>query len=89
MFGWSRRARAARRADALDAVVDAQLAFVRRMPDELRSRPADALAVLVMVAQDHRHYAQGWISGHELRARTKRSFSTLEESRVRPAGVTL
>lgn len=80
VFGRWRRGRAAIcSADVLDRLVDAELEFVRRLPVHLRSRPAEALAVLVMLAQDHRHYAQGWISRRELRRRSERAVSDLDD----------
>lgn len=77
------RARAARdTADVLDHLVEAELDFLRRLPVHLRSRPAEALAVLVMLAQDHRHYALGWLSRRELRKRSARALSDLDALRV-------
>ncbi|MGH3978608.1 MAG: hypothetical protein ACRDRZ_06350 [Pseudonocardiaceae bacterium] len=85
-----RRACTARfEAEFLDGLVDAGLEFVRRLPVHLRGRPAEVLAVLVMLAADHRHYAQGWISRRELRRRTQRAIADLDALRVRlaPTGV--
>lgn len=74
-----RRGRTARlEADFLDRLVDAELEFIRRLPVHLRSKPAEALAVLVMLAQDHRHYAQGWISRRTLRRRAERAMADLD-----------
>ncbi|MGH4017434.1 MAG: hypothetical protein ACRDSL_26630 [Pseudonocardiaceae bacterium] len=84
-FATVRRGRTARlEADFLDRLVDAELEFIRRLPVHLRSRPAEALAVLVMLAQDHRHYAQGWISRRALRRRAERAVADLDALRRRP-----
>lgn len=81
-FGVARRGRTARReADFLDDLVDAQLEFVRRLPVHVRVKPAEALAVLVMLAQDHRHYAQGWISRRTLRRRAEQAVTELDRLR--------
>ncbi|HEX2300847.1 MAG TPA: hypothetical protein VHH34_20455 [Pseudonocardiaceae bacterium] len=77
-FAVVRRGRTARlEADFLDRLVDAELEFIRRLPVHLRGKPAEALAVLVMLAQDHRHYAQGWISRRTLRRRAERAVADL------------
>jgi len=82
-----RRNRTARlEADFLDRLVDAELEFVRRLPVHLRSKPAEALAVLVMLAQDHRHYAQGWISRRQLRCRAQRALIELDVLREATSG---
>ncbi len=79
-----RRSRMAREtAAALDRVVDAELEFLRRVPVQLRARPVEALAVLVMLAQDHRHYALGWIGRRELRRRSEHALSDLGSLRDR------
>lgn len=72
-------------ADFLDGLVEAELEFVRRLPVHLRSRPAEVLAVLVMLAADYRHHAQGWISRRELRRRAQQALDDLDALRVRPA----
>lgn len=78
-LGYWHRGRTARlEADFLDRLVDAELEFVRRLPVHLRPKPAEALAVLVMLAQDHRHYAQGWISRRELRTRARTALHDLD-----------
>ena len=77
-LGWLRRTRAARRdADLLDGLVDTQLEFVRQLPVHLRARPVEVLAVKAMLAQDYRHYAQGWINRRELRHRVQRALDDL------------
>lgn len=84
LLGRWRRGRAARdTADVLDGLVAAELEFLRRLPVHLRSRPAEAIAVLVMLAQDHRYYALGWLSRRELRRRSERALSDLDVLRVR------
>ena len=81
-FAIVRRGRTARlEADFLDRLVDAELEFVRRLPVHLRGKPAEALAVLVMLAQDHRHYAQGWINRRTLRRRAERAVADLTRLR--------
>jgi hypothetical protein len=83
---WSlRRRRMARlEADFLDRLVDAELEFMNRLPVNVRGGPTDALAILVMLAQDYRHYAQGWISRHELTHRTERALTELAVLRQAP-----
>lgn len=79
-----RRSRVARdTAAALDRLVEAELEFLRRVPVQPRARPAEALAVLVMLAQDHRYYALGWIGRRELRRRSERALSDLGSLRDR------
>ncbi|MDQ4093880.1 MAG: hypothetical protein M3143_10915 [Actinomycetota bacterium] len=79
------RGRTARReADFLDRLVDAELEFLRQLPAPLRDGPADALTVLVMLAQDYRYYAQGWINRRELRHRTERALTDLDVLRRIP-----
>jgi hypothetical protein len=75
---WWRRRYVAEEADFLDNVVDAQLEFLRRLPMHRRDALAEALAVLVMLAQDHRHCAQGWITRRELRRRVERALDGLD-----------
>lgn len=90
-LGRLRRSRTARwDADFLDGLVDTELEFVRRLPVHLRARPAEMLAVLVMLAQDHRHYAQGWISRRELHRRADEALQELDAMRRRlaPLGLT-
>ncbi len=90
-FGWFRRTATARwDADFLDGLVDTELEFVRRLPVHLRARPAEVLAVLVMLAQDHRHFAQGWISRRELRRRAQHALDELDAVRAQlaPLGLT-
>lgn len=89
--GWFRRSATARwDADFLDGLVNAELEFMRRLPVHLRARPAEVLAVLVMLAQDHRHYAQGWISRRELRRRVQCALDELAAVRAQlaPLGLT-
>jgi hypothetical protein len=83
---WSRRA-VVREADFLDGVVDTQLEFIRGLPMHRRAGPVEALAALVMLAQDHRYCAQGWITRRELRARTRRTIAALEALLQLPGAV--
>ncbi len=81
-LGWLRRTSAARGdADFLDGLVDAELEFVRLLPVHLRARPVEMLAVMAVLAQDHRHYAQGWINRRELRRRAQRAVRDLDVMR--------
>ncbi|MGH3940346.1 MAG: hypothetical protein ACRDTG_17270 [Pseudonocardiaceae bacterium] len=73
-------------AEFLDRLVDAELEFVRRLPVHLRAEPAEALAVLVMLAQDHRHYALGWISRRGLRRRAEQAVTDLDRLRGAKTG---
>jgi hypothetical protein len=75
---WGHRRALDREADFLDDVVDAQLEFILTLPVLQRDELARALAVLVMLAQDHRHCAQGWISRRELRHRVESSLGDLD-----------
>lgn len=77
--------RALRSAQVLDQVVEAQLALVSRLPEESRRRAADYLAELVMLAQNYRHFAAGWISRKELERRGAATMQRLTELR-RPHG---
>jgi hypothetical protein len=77
-FRWRRHRAVAREALFLDNVVDDQLEFIRQLPMHRRDGLAEALAVLVMLAQDHRYCAQGWISRRELRHRAGRAIADLD-----------
>lgn len=77
-FTGHRRRVMAREAVFLDRVVDAQLEVIRQLPLHRRDGFAEALAVLVMLAQDHRYCAQGWISRRELRYRAGRALVDLD-----------
>ncbi|MGH3780328.1 MAG: hypothetical protein ACRDRO_06780 [Pseudonocardiaceae bacterium] len=68
----------AQEAAFLDGLVDAQLEFIGQLPMHRREDLAEALAVLVMLAQDHRYRAQGWISRRELRHRISRAIAGLD-----------
>ncbi len=83
-FGSLRRRAGRREADYLDDLVDTELEFIRQLPEQQRSRPAEALAVLAMLAQDHRHYGRGWISRRELRHRVERALTDLDALRQIP-----
>lgn len=73
-----RRQVAAREAAFLDELVDAQLEFIGQLPMHRREELAEALALLVMLAQDHRYRAQGWINRRELRHRIDRALAGLD-----------
>jgi hypothetical protein len=75
---WRHRRVMAREAAFLDGVVDAQLEFLRTLPMHQRDELAGALAVLVMLAQDHRHCGQGWISRRALRHRVEFALGGLD-----------
>ncbi|MBV9164134.1 MAG: hypothetical protein JO281_21890 [Pseudonocardiales bacterium] len=77
-FRWRRRHAVAHEAIFLDSVVDAQLEFICQLPMHQRDGLAEALAVLVMLAQDHRYCARGWISRRELRHRAGRALADLD-----------
>lgn len=70
-------------AAVLDRVIEAELEFLRRVPVQLRAQPAEVLAVLVMLAQDYRYYARGWIGRRELRRRSERALADLGSLRDR------
>ncbi len=87
--GWNRfeslRRRSGRReADYLDDLVNTELEFIRQLPEQQRGRPAEALALLALLAQDHRHYGRGWISRRELRHRIERTLTDLDAIRQVP-----
>ncbi|MGW1681741.1 hypothetical protein [Saccharopolyspora sp. NPDC002376] len=73
------RTRALRSAQVLDDVVDSQVASLPLLPPDLRRRQADHLAELVLLAQNHRHYAKGWITCRELERRSRAALLRLEE----------
>ena len=74
-----RRDRAVTREAAfLTSVVDAQLEFIRQLPTHRREELAEALAVLVMLAQDYQYRERGWISRRELRHRVGRALAELD-----------
>jgi hypothetical protein len=75
-------------ANFLDGVVDAQLEFLRQLPMDQRDELVEALAVLVMLAQDHRYYERDWISRRELRRRIDRALITLDALGQTPAEAT-
>jgi hypothetical protein len=77
-MGARRRHAVAQEAAFLDGLVNAQLEFIRQLPAHQREELAEALAVLVMLAQDHRYRAQGWISRRELRHRISRALARLD-----------
>jgi hypothetical protein len=77
-FSWRQHHAVARDADFLDGVVDAQLELVRQLPFDQRDELAEALAVLVTLAEDHRYYLRHWISRRELRHRVERALVTLD-----------
>ncbi|HEV2784249.1 MAG TPA: hypothetical protein VGX25_33100 [Actinophytocola sp.] len=81
--GGRRARRALDSARVLDEVVDGQLAFVARLPEEHRRRACDFLAELVMLAQAYRHYAAGWIDRRELDRRGMGTMRRLAEIRRR------
>jgi hypothetical protein len=78
MFSWRHHRAVARDADFLDGVVDAQLELVRQLNLDQRDELVEALAVLVMLAQDHRYYLRNWISRRELRHRTESALVSLD-----------
>lgn len=77
-MGARRRRAVAQEAAFLDGLVDAQLEFIGQLPMHRREDLAEALAVLVMLAQDHRYRAQGWISRRELRHRIGQALAGLD-----------
>ncbi len=84
-FRLLRRGRTARlEAEFLDRLVDAELEFLRQLPAPLRDGPAEALTVLVMLAQDYRYYGQGWINRGELQRRVARALTDLDVLRRVP-----
>lgn len=83
-FRWRRCRAVAREAVFLDNLVDAQLEFVRQLPMHRRDELTEALAVLVVLAQDHRYCAQGWISRRELRHRAELALADLDALRQVP-----
>ncbi|MBV8993052.1 MAG: hypothetical protein JO287_04965 [Pseudonocardiales bacterium] len=85
VFSWRQHRAVARDADFLDGVVEAQLELVRQLPIDQRDELAEALAVLVMLAQDHRYYLRDWINRRELRHRTQRALVSLDALGESPA----
>ncbi len=60
-LSWRRR-RALRSARMLDEMVDAQVAAIPLLAEDLRARTVEQLAQLVSLAQVYRHFAAGWIT---------------------------
>jgi hypothetical protein len=85
---WRRHRAVAREADFLDGVVDAQLELVRQLPVDQRDELAEALAILAMLAQDHRYYGRRWITRRQLRHRTDRALGRLDALGQVSAGAT-
>ena len=77
----ARKARSA--AGMLDQIVDSQLPLLPGLPEASRRRSAGYLAELVMLAQNYRHYAAGWIDRSELERRSHRTMRRLEHFRHR------
>lgn len=75
-------------ADFLDGVVDAQLELLCQLPVDQRDELVEALAVLVMLAADHRYHSRGWIGRRELRRRIDRALATLDALGHAPAEAT-
>lgn len=71
--------KALRAAEMLDEVVDNQLPLVTELSETSRRRSADYLSELVMLAQDYRHYAAGWIDHEELQRRGNAAVARLEQ----------
>ncbi|MGH3918308.1 MAG: hypothetical protein ACRDSG_04605 [Pseudonocardiaceae bacterium] len=84
LFESLRRRSGRREADYLDHLVDTELEFIRQLPEQQRGRPAEALALLAMLAEEHRYYGRGWISRRELRHRVERTLTDLDAMRQVP-----
>jgi|ERR1700760_3932458 hypothetical protein len=80
--GWRAR-KALHAAGMLDEIVDSQLPLLAGLPEASRRRSAGYLAELVMLAQDYRHYAAGWIPRGELDERSQRTMRRLNNFRHR------
>lgn len=80
--GWRVR-KALHAAGMLDRIVDSQLPLLAGLPEASRRRSAGYLAELVMLAQDYRHYANGWIDRAELEQRSHRAVRRLDGYRHR------
>jgi hypothetical protein len=80
--GWRAR-KALHAATMLDEIVDSQLPLLAGLPEASRRRSASYLAELVMLAQDYRHYAAGWIDRGELDDRSQRTMGRLNNFRHR------
>ncbi len=77
------RARKALQAAAmLDQIVDSQLPLLAGLPEAGRRRSAGYLAELVLLAQDYRHYAAGWLARNELEQRAKHAVGRLDGYRT-------
>jgi hypothetical protein len=82
LHGWHAR-KAVRAAGMLDEIVDSQLPLLAGLPEASRRRSASYLAELVMLAQDYRHFAAGWINRGELEQRNHRTMRRLNNFRHR------
>ncbi|HEX5119084.1 MAG TPA: hypothetical protein VGG05_28600 [Pseudonocardiaceae bacterium] len=80
--GWRAR-KALHAAGMLDEIVDSQLPLLAGLPEASRRRSAGYLAELVMLAQDYRHYANGWINRGELERRSHHAVRRLDGFRHR------
>lgn len=78
-----RARRALRAARMLNEVVDTQLPLLAGLPESSRRRSANYLAELVMLAQDYRHYANGWLDRRELDLRCRAAMRRLDSHRQR------
>jgi hypothetical protein len=65
-------------ATMLDEIVDSQLPLLAGLPEAGRRRSAGYLAELVMLAQDYRHFAAGWLDHGELDQRSRRAVGRLD-----------
>lgn len=76
----ARRARSA--ADFIDALVDSELELLAMLPVHRRTKPAEVLTVLVILANSYRAFGRNEIDKVELRSRehqTSRLLSVLHQ----------
>ena len=71
-LSWRRR-RALRSARMLDEMVDAQVATVPLLPEDVRPRAVEQLAQLVLLAQVYRRFSAGWIAQLDDRSGVRRA----------------
>lgn len=65
----------------LDEIVESQLPLLAGLPEASRRRSAGYLAELVMLAQDYRHFAAGWLARDELAQRSRQTMGRLNSYR--------
>lgn len=77
-LSWRRR-RALRAARMLDEMVDAHVAAVPMLAEDLRPRTVEQLVQLVSLAHVYRHFAAGWITRPTFDRRCREIVARLDD----------